>query len=210
MGIDISHQMVGVAVSKVHDPSGRVAFLQHNIEERLTTDERFDLAISMFGLLNHVESLEKTLENIGNVLSPRGCLIFTVANYSSLRRLFAAARTLRFTDMLQGKLPKTEEFYVREVKKRLWTQYYNVREVKKLLRKSNFKTEKVGGIFFLLKPHYHHDSGELTRSKKTLMQLERKMKWTFPINRFSEYLIFVCRRNIDCINNSTEWECCFH
>ena len=197
LATDISYEMIKVAASKADslELGSKITFLQHDIGKQLPSEEKFDLAISMFGALNHVESLEKAFQNIGDVLLPGGCLIFTVANNLSLHRLRTARRTHRFTDVLGGKYPKTSEFYVREVKKRLWTRYYTREEVITLLKKSSFKVEKIGGIFLFIKPQYHSSEYNLSREKEVLMWLERKTRWGFPINFFSEYLTFVCKRS---------------
>lgn len=194
---DISYEMIKLAASKADslELGSKIAFLQHDIEKQLPGEEKFDLAISMFGALNHVESLEKALQSIGNVLLRDGRLIFTVANNLSLHRLRTARRIHRFADAIGGKYPKTSEFYVREVKKRLWTRYYTRKEVRDLLRKSRFKVERIGGIFLFIKPQYHNLEYNLSRKEEILMWLERKTRWGFPINFFSEYLIFVCKRS---------------
>lgn len=198
LATDISHEMIRRAASKASTLGSeiKITFLQHDIETQLDSKKKFDLAISMFGALNHVESLEKALQNIGDVLSPGGHLIFTIANDLSLRRLRIARKGHRFTDAVQGKYSKTSEFYVREAQKTLWTRYYTRKEVKDILRKCSFHVEKIGGIFLLVKPQYHSDSdNNLSRRLKIFMWLERKTRWLVPASFFSEYLIFVCRRN---------------
>jgi len=197
LAMDISDEMIQLAASKA-EPVGldtKITFLQHDIEKKLGNEEKFDLAISMFGALNHVESLKKALQNIGDLLLPGGYLIFTIANDLSLHRLGVARRNHGLTNMIEGKYPKISEFYVREVKKRLWTRYYTRKEVRELLKKCHFTVEKVGGIFFLVRPQYHNAIHHISRKQEKAMRIERKMKWLFPVNFLSEYLIFVCKRS---------------
>lgn len=194
LATDISYEMIKVAKLKAESLGlqNEITLLQHDIEKQLIIEKKFDLAISMFGALNHVESLKKAFKNIKDVLTPGGHFIFTIANSESLHRFRTAHKNHRLTDMVHGTYPKTSEFYVREAKKKLWTRYYTREEVKTLL-KSNFEIEKIGGIFLFVKPQYHNVKYSVSKKKEVVMRLERTMRWVFPVNFYSEYLLIVCK-----------------
>jgi ubiquinone/menaquinone biosynthesis C-methylase UbiE len=197
VGMDISGEMVKMATSKAKflGLQDTVQFIQWDIENTLPGNPTFDLAISMFGALNHVESLERAFSNVKRILSPNGRFVFTAANYFSIYRLIKAGKSRRLTEMMRGDYPRTSKFFVSEVGKNLWTQYYTRSEIERDLRLSGFEVEKKGGILFFIKPQYHNSRDHLSKKRRILMHLERKTKWMFPVSYFSEYLLFVCRNS---------------
>ena len=197
VGIDISEEMLKRARSKAlaEGLEKKATFLQHDIEQPLQFHQKADLALSMFGTLSHVEHLEKALTNIRDILSPRGLLIFTIVNAASLHAVRKAVQEHTLLNTLKGISPKTTEIYYPDVGKNLWGRHYTRKEMAILLKKVNFSLEKIGGIILLAKPRLTIQSEkELPHWYHLIMQLEKSAKWMFPVNYFSEYLFFVCKK----------------
>lgn len=197
VGIDISEEMLKKARSKAltEGLEEKVTFLQHDIEQPLDISQKFDLALSMFGTLSHVEHLEKALTTINGVLKSHGFFIFTIVNAKSLHVILKAVRGHTLFKTLKGKCPKTTEMYYPDVGKKLWGRRHSKKEVQTLLKKTNFSIEKIGGIILLTKPRSAIQSEkELPQWYRFFMRLEKSMKWMIPMNYISEYLLFVCRK----------------
>ncbi len=195
LGIDVSKEMLERAASKIEELGlENVTLLEHDIERELQLNERFDMALSMFGTLNHTESLENAFHTIQNLMAPGGMFIFTLSNPFKLHRLWGALREHRFLAMMRGNFPVIAEIYLKGEERRVWLHFYTRREVEDLLEKLNFDVLRVGGIFFWMNPRRSVLKDVLRWWRRAVLWGERKAMWWFPVNALSGYVIFVCRK----------------
>lgn len=183
VGTDISQNMINLAAEKSKESNlQNIKFFVHDISQSLQLDENFDIAISMFGTLNHVTDLGRTISNIRNNLKPGGVFIFTIANYWSIFRAKRALKTKNFFKMIKGDYSRISEIYAKEAKRRLWTKLYSKKGIANHLKKEKFEIEKIGGIFFLVRPYYHYqDVKKVGLLTKFLMKIENYLRWLLPI-----------------------------
>ncbi len=181
-GLDISERMIEILKAKLKND--RVTKLYVSDIESFFTETKYSGAYSMFGVLNHVKNVHRALENINNLLETGGVFVLSVANHLSIFRI-------KERDTYTLVLPREEERFVEEVGMNLWFRYYSKRELLELLRKHGFSVEKVGGIFFFVRPKYHES---VKHVDEKLKEYENKLRWMFPTNEFAEYLVFVCRK----------------
>lgn len=182
-GLDISEKMIGIVKERIGEDS-ITEFYVADIE-KFKSKIKYEAAYSMFGVLNHVKDIHRALNNINNSLKTGGVFVFSVANHLSI---------FRIKEVDPGKeliLPREEERFVEEVGMKLWFRYYSKKEMINLLREHEFSVEKVGGIFFFVKPKYHESTKHVDEKLK---EYEEKLRWMFPVNEFSEYLVFVCKK----------------
>lgn len=70
-GIDISNYLVKNLGTIFEDEGLEISLLQHDISEPIDLENAFD-AVFCLDLLEHIENLEKAIENIKKILKPGG------------------------------------------------------------------------------------------------------------------------------------------
>jgi ubiquinone/menaquinone biosynthesis C-methylase UbiE len=87
-GLDISKEMLKLAKLRAKKASVKIKFI-HADMRNFTLPEKVDLVISLYDSLNYLlklEDLEKTFENVFNILVPGGIFIFDMNTRKTLRR----------------------------------------------------------------------------------------------------------------------------
>ena len=209
VGVDISEVMLRFAQerARAEGVESRTAFLKANVQRLPPLSPCFDLAVSTFGALNHVNDLGETLRNISNLLCDGAILIGVVANYWSLFDLLHPVQhTASLLDILhlQGKSFRLRtlkcraswgKLYAREARRKVWTRFYTWREVETELQAAGFQMLRRGGVFCFAKPFYHFAPDiVLDRRYRLAITLEKTFRWVPPTNRYGANLIFICRK----------------
>ncbi len=165
VGMDISPKLASIAMSRSSKPivvgeAMRLPFKSSS----------FDSVVSVFGALNHVKSLKKTIKDIARTMRPDGVLILTAANkwnagwYIKLVRKGGLSSLRAAWGKREGMLRRSVGSEWFEV----WTRFYSMDEIKDMASEY-FDVEKAFG---------------LTKEGKI---------YGFPISHLTEYIGFVLR-----------------
>jgi ubiquinone/menaquinone biosynthesis C-methylase UbiE len=87
-GLDISKEMLKLAKLRAKKANVKIKFI-HADMRNFTLPEKVDLVVSLYDSLNYLlelEDLEKTFQNVFNVLEPGGIFIFDMNTRKTLRR----------------------------------------------------------------------------------------------------------------------------
>ena len=171
--------------------------------------EILDGVLALFGVLNHVSSLTRTLRGLSRSLRPGALLLSTLANRLSLPNLISRTRRIGLRTLL-SRPPSWIRLYTREAHCRIWTRLYSWHEARLALKAAGFITQRAGGLLFALPPCYHHKAPHRQcsppphprPSSKThddwwwriRASLEERLRWLPLTNRFAAYLVVLARR----------------
>jgi ubiquinone/menaquinone biosynthesis C-methylase UbiE len=193
LGVDLSEDMLSIARRNAINAGveSNIETLRANMESLPLSHARFNMAISLFGVLNHVLSLSGALKAISSLLTADGTLIFSVANfqsrYSTGSSVSGAERSPPHGEWRKLRMQETDE--------KLWTRFYTRQEVEVAIRAAGLQLVRVGGIFCFSKPVYRH-SESADVGTKARMRVDRALMWRRPVNEHGAYLLFVCKKTI--------------
>ncbi len=140
-GLDISPKLIYIAKKKNN------LLVVADAQYLPFKDESFDIVVSIFGALNHVKNIDKTLFEIKRVLKREGVFLFTVANAFNMFWHLKMLKRLKIRKILNA-LRKRKGYIVRKIGKKrykLWTRFYSIWEIKKILCK-HFEIRETFGI----------------------------------------------------------------
>lgn len=189
VGVDISPEMVSLAQHKASEAGAesRCTFLVADIQNLSALPDDFDLAVSMFGTLNHVVDLQTTLNGVTKKLQPDGLLVFSVANRSNR---YDILRAKKYGQEQQESVWK--EIRTKETGKAVWTRFYDRTEVERAIIDSGLRLLRVGGIFYFLKPSYRLTTPAGIHAMACIkMSAETCLRWRTPVANQAVYLVFV-------------------
>ena len=158
VGLDLTRKplIVGKLLRNKFDASNVVFAV--GLSDKLPFKKKtFDVAIAIFGPLDHTERYEFAFRDISRILKNNGYFFFTVLNRFSLDWIF---RNLKSPKLYFRTLKKAKEKFVRVTLPskrrayRLKTHYYDCFEVKKLLSKNNMKALNSWSIFSILSANF--------------------------------------------------------
>jgi ubiquinone/menaquinone biosynthesis C-methylase UbiE len=127
VGIDISPKLASIAKERSSMPIvvGEAMHLPFK-------SSTFDSAIAVFGALNHVKSLKKTIRDIARIIKPGGLFVLTVANKWNARWYLGIMRKGQIR-CLRTAIRKREGMLRRSVDNEwieVWTRFYSLEEIK--------------------------------------------------------------------------------
>ncbi len=140
-GIDISQRLIYIAKKRSS------LLVVADLQSLPFKDNSFDVAVSIFGALNHVKNIEKAISEVKRVLCPGGIFLFTVANVFNIFWILKMLKRLRVRKIFKA-LRKREGYIVRKIRGKrykLWTRFYSIGEIKKIISK-DFEILEVFGI----------------------------------------------------------------
>lgn len=163
IGMDISPKLASISMKRYSKPVVAADAMRLPFKS-----SSFDSIVSVFGAINHVKSLKKTLKDIARTLRPGGVFILTVANKWNAGWYLDLIRKGKLAN-LGNALKKREGMLRRSVGKEwfeVWTRFYSVGEIEKAVAE-HFEIESAFG---------------LTKNGKV---------YGFPFSHFTEYIGFV-------------------
>jgi len=212
IGLDLAPTMLHLAsrrASRRPSTTQHIHLLCASAERLPLRPEILDGVLALFGVLNHVSSLTRTLRGLSQSLRPGAPLLSTLANRLSLPNLVSRARRTGLRSLLSIP-PSWVRLYTREAHRRIWTRLYTWREARLALKAAGFTTQRAGGLLFALPPRYHHKPQHrqcppLHRPKlhsetgggwfwRIRTSLEECLRWLPLANRFAAYLVILARR----------------
>jgi ubiquinone/menaquinone biosynthesis C-methylase UbiE len=164
VGVDASEGMIAEAQRKAEAAGVQARFFRADLRV-LSLHDRFDAAVSLYDVFNHlsdVEELSATLRNTRRVLRTGGVLIFDVNNARGYRRLWRDRETIRhrdFTMVLENRFSPAHRRAVSDIRvsftdggedlvETIEQKYFLKREIRAALESAGFAVSEARDFAF--------------------------------------------------------------
>lgn len=192
IGIDISKEMIVLAAKRIEKASLSNARAVQCDEKRVPetfSGQKFDLIYVYFGALNTVADLQKTAEDIHDLIAPGGHAVLTFVNKWYLREMLVQTAKLKFS-IAFARIKKVWGGYSPE--RYLPSRCYSPKQILKAFSKFELLERKGYSIYFPAWYNYKkflNKQGKLDALWEKDQRIQKSSLWSK-----GEYTLFVFRK----------------
>jgi len=192
IGVDISPKMLEVLKRKAEERKYSLSLFLTDCNNLPFKTESFDVVISIYGPLTHLQNPANCIQEIMRVLKKGGKIVIGVENKWALLPLIRRVLKFEWNKIIilfheGGKFTVFKKEDGQEVL--IWLQYYSLKQLIKLFRNAGFiKIKTYGGLLLLSQEYGYSYKKNLSFFKKTLIWLEKRFQNHAPFKNLASYL----------------------
>jgi len=192
IGVDISPKMLEVLKRKAEERKYSLSLFLTDCNNLPFKTESFDVVISIYGPLTHLQNPANCIQEIMRVLKKGGKIVIGVENKWALLPLIRRVLKFEWNKIIilfreGGKFTVFKKEDGQEVL--IWLQYYSLKQLIKLFRNAGFiKIKTYGGLLLLSQEYGYSYKKNLSFFKKILIWLEKRFQNHAPFKNLASYL----------------------
>lgn len=191
-GVDISPKMLELLKQKAEERKYSLSLFLADCNNLPFQTESFDVVISIYGPLTHLQNSIKCVNEMIRVLKRGGKIVVGVENKWALLPLIRRILKFEWNKIIillreGGKFTVFKKENGQEVL--IWLQYYSLKQLVKLFRDAGFiKIKTYGGLLLVPQEYGYSLKKNLSFFKKILVWLEKRLQNCALFKNLTSYL----------------------
>lgn len=191
-GVDISQKMLAVLKQEAGERKYSLPLVLADCNNLPLKTEFFDVVVSIYGPLTHLQNSIKCVNEMIRVLKKGGKIVVGVENKWALLPLIRRILKFEWNKIIillheGGKFTVFKKESGQEVL--IWLQYYSIKQLVKLFSDAGFiKIKTYGGLLLVPQEYGYSSKNSLSSFKKILVWIERRLQNFTPFKNLASYL----------------------